>query len=105
MLKTLSLYLASAIGLMRMFQKAGYFDKKLAFVPILNEYLVFRLAGVQKEFLLYLVSSLASGFPGDGRDLLCHRCQRPEGKIPRGPKARGSESIWTGTSDSLCSGA
>ena len=60
MLKTLSLYLASAIGLMRMFQKAGYFDKKLAFVPILNEYLVFRLAGVQKEFLLYLVSSLAS---------------------------------------------
>lgn len=60
MLKTLSLYLASAIGLMRMFQKAGYFDKKLAFVPILNEYLVFRLAGVQKEFLLYLVSSLVS---------------------------------------------
>lgn len=46
-----------------------------------------------------------SGFPGDGRDLLCHRCQRPEGKIPRGPKARGSESIWTGASDSLCSGA
>ena len=40
MLKTLSLYLASAIGFMRMFQKAGYFDKKLAFVPILNEYLV-----------------------------------------------------------------
>lgn len=50
MLKTLSLYLASAIGLMRMFQKAGYFDKKLAFVPILNEYLVFRLAGEQRNF-------------------------------------------------------
>lgn len=27
MMKTLSLYLVSAIGLMRMFQKAGYFDK------------------------------------------------------------------------------
>ena len=60
MMKTVILYLASAIGLMRMFQKAGYFDKKLAFVPILNEYLAFRLAGVQKEFLLYLVSSLVS---------------------------------------------
>ncbi len=60
MMKTVILYLASAIGLMQMFQKAGYFDKKLAFVPILNEYLAFRLAGVQKEFLLYLVSSLVS---------------------------------------------
>lgn len=49
MMKTVILYLASAIGLMRMFQKAGYFDKKLAFVPILNEYLAFRLAGVQKR--------------------------------------------------------
>ena len=70
MLKTLSLYLASAIGLMRMFQKAGYFDKKLAFVPILNEYLVFRLAGVQKEFLLYLVSSLASWLLHFNRSLI-----------------------------------
>lgn len=32
MMKTLSLYLVSAIGLMRMFQKAGYFDKKLGFI-------------------------------------------------------------------------
>ena len=70
MLKTLSLYLASAIGLMRMFQKAGYFDKKLAFVPILNEYLVFRLAGVQKEFLLYLVSSLVSWLLHFNRSLI-----------------------------------
>ena len=53
---------------------------------------------------IYPIRTL-SGFSGDGRDLLRHRCQRPEGKIPRGPKARGSESIWTGTSDSLCSGA
>lgn len=60
----------SAIGLMRMFQKAGYFDKKLAFVPILNEYLVFRLAGVQKEFLLYLVSSLASWLLHFNRSLI-----------------------------------
>ena len=54
MLKTLSLYLASAIGLMRMFQKAGYFDKKLAFVPtaagagifalILRIYMAYELA-------------------------------------------------------------
>lgn len=28
MMKTVILYLASAIGLMRMFQKAGYFDQK-----------------------------------------------------------------------------
>ena len=53
---------------------------------------------------IYPIRTL-SGFPGDGRDLLCHRCQRPEGKIPRGPKARGSGSIRTGASDSLCSGA
>ena len=55
---------------MRMFQKAGYFDKKLAFVPILNEYLVFRLAGVQKEFLLYLVSSLVSWLLHFNRSLI-----------------------------------
>ena len=55
---------------MRMFQKAGYFDKKLAFVPILNEYLAFRLAGVQKEFLLYLVSSLVSWLLHFNRSLI-----------------------------------
>ena len=70
MMKTVILYLASAIGLMRMFQKAGYFDKKLAFVPILNEYLAFRLAGVQKEFLLYLVSSLVSWLLHFNRSLI-----------------------------------
>lgn len=52
MLKTLSLYLASAIGLMRMSRKPDILTKT-GICADFDEYLVFRLAGVQKEFLLY----------------------------------------------------
>ena len=66
MMKTVILYLASAIGLMRMFQKAGYFDKKLAFVPILNEYLAFRLVSSLVSWLLHFNRSLILAAAGAG---------------------------------------
>ena len=59
MMKTVILYLASAIGLMRMFQKAGYLTKT-GICADLNEYLAFRLAGVQR--ILYTWSAV--WYPG-----------------------------------------